>query len=314
MSKQLNKIDNEESTQRLAVLIDADNAQAVVMEGLFAEIARYGEATVKRIYGDFTSKHSAQWKKVLNKFAIKPVQQFAYTTGKNATDSTMIIDAMDLLYTQRFDGFCIVSSDSDFTGLAGRIREEGLTVYGFGENKTPEAFRNACHKFIRTEYLRPDSSPEEANLSAVSSAPVDKPSRNQSSKKPTIKQSKLNNNLGLNSRASNSEIELIPDVAIVNDMPILAETSVSLVQEFPLMLFRKAIKANSKDDGWANLSGVGSYILRVQPDFDQRDYGYDKLGDLVKAKPNLFDIEEREVPNSFSKQVWIRMHKKTKLV
>ena len=314
MSKQLNKIDNEDSTQRLAVLIDADNAQAVVMEGLFAEIARYGEATVKRIYGDFTSKHSAQWKKVLNKFAIKPVQQFAYTTGKNATDSTMIIDAMDLLYTQRFDGFCIVSSDSDFTGLAGRIREEGLTVYGFGENKTPEAFRNACHKFIRTEYLRPDSSPEEANLSAVSPAPVDKPSRNQSAKKPNLKQSKLNNNLAVNSRVANSESETSSDldIAVGGEVIATSETLVSLVQEFPLMLFRKAIKANSKDDGWANLSGVGSYILRVQPDFDQRDYGYDKLGDLVKAKPNLFDIEEREVPNSFSKQVWIRMHKKTK--
>ena len=152
------KIESEEPKLRLAVLIDADNASASVIDGLLAEIARFGEATVKRIYGDFTSPASSQWKKVLNKHAIKPVQQFAYTTGKNATDSTLIIEAMDLLYTRRFDGFCLVSSDSDFTGLALRIREEGLTVLGFGEQKTPEAFRNACHKFIFTEVLRPITS------------------------------------------------------------------------------------------------------------------------------------------------------------
>jgi hypothetical protein len=161
-------IEAEEPTLRLAVLIDADNAQALAIEGLLAEIARFGEATVKRIYGDFTSPSSAQWKKVLNKYAIKPMQQFAYTTGKNATDSTLIIDAMDLLYTRRFDGFCLVSSDSDFTGLALRIREEGLTVLGIGERKTPEAFRNACHKFIFTEVLRPITS----NVAEALPAPV----------------------------------------------------------------------------------------------------------------------------------------------
>jgi len=149
------KIESEEPTLRLAVLIDADNAQDTVIEGLLAEISRFGEATVKRIYGDFTTQQSARWKKVLQKYSIKPVQQFAYTKGKNATDSTLIIDAMDLLYTRKFNGFCLVTSDSDFTGLAVRIREEGLTVLGFGEQKTPEAFRNACHKFIFTEVLRP---------------------------------------------------------------------------------------------------------------------------------------------------------------
>ncbi len=146
--------DTEGPQLRLAVLIDADNAQAAVIEGLLAEIARYGEATVRRIYGDFTAPTSASWKKVLQRYAIKPVQQFAYTTGKNATDSTLIIDAMDLLYTRSFDGFCLVTSDSDFTGLAMRLREEGLTVLGFGERKTPEAFRNACHRFVFSEVLR----------------------------------------------------------------------------------------------------------------------------------------------------------------
>ncbi|QFY44465.1 NYN domain-containing protein [Candidatus Methylospira mobilis] len=154
------KIESEEPALRLAVLIDADNAQATVIEGLLAEIARFGEATVRRIYGDFTSPASASWKRVLQRYAIKPVQQFAYTTGKNATDSTLIIDAMDLLYTRNFDGFCLITSDSDFTGLAMRLREEGLTVLGFGERKTPEAFRNACHKFVFTEVLRPGTAAE----------------------------------------------------------------------------------------------------------------------------------------------------------
>lgn len=154
------KNEGEEPTLRLAVLIDADNAQAAVIEGLLAEIARFGEATVRRIYGDFTSTTSSSWKKVLQRYAIKPVQQFAYTTGKNATDSTLIIDAMDLLYTRKFDGFCLVTSDSDFTGLAMRLREEGLMVFGFGEKKTPDAFRNACHKFVFTEVLRPSAAVE----------------------------------------------------------------------------------------------------------------------------------------------------------
>jgi len=147
------KTESEDPTLRLAVLIDADNAQAAVIEGLLAEIATFGEATVKRIYGDFTATTSASWKKVLQQYAIKPVQQFAYSTGKNATDSTLIIDAMDLLYTRSFDGFCLITSDSDFTGLAMRLREEGLKVFGFGEKKTPAAFRNACHRFLFTEVL-----------------------------------------------------------------------------------------------------------------------------------------------------------------
>jgi uncharacterized LabA/DUF88 family protein len=138
---------------KLAVLIDADNARPAIVEGLLAEIAKYGTAHVKRIYGDWTKPDLNGWKEVLLRFSIQPIQQFRYTVGKNATDSAMIIDAMDLLYAERFDGFCIVSSDSDFTRLASRIRESGLTVYGFGERKTPEPFRTACDKFIYTEVL-----------------------------------------------------------------------------------------------------------------------------------------------------------------
>lgn len=149
------RIEPEESQHRLAVLIDADNAQASLIEGLLAEIAKFGVASVKRIYGDWTQPQLGSWKKVLLEHSINPVQQFGYTKGKNATDSSLIIDAMDLLYTRRFDGFCLVSSDSDFTRLASRLREEGLLVYGFGERKTPDPFVAACDKFIYMEVLRP---------------------------------------------------------------------------------------------------------------------------------------------------------------
>ncbi len=140
--------------QKLAMLIDADNASPAIIEGLLAEIAKYGVASVKRIYGDWTVPRLRGWKDVLVEHAIQPIQQFGYTTGKNSTDSAMIIDAMDLLYTERLNGFCIVSSDSDFTRLASRIRESGLTVIGFGEKKTPKAFVGACDRFVYTEILR----------------------------------------------------------------------------------------------------------------------------------------------------------------
>jgi uncharacterized LabA/DUF88 family protein len=140
--------DSETDQDRLAVLIDADNAHAGSIDALLAEIARFGVASVKRIYGDWTQPQLGSWKKVLLQHSINPVQQFGYTKGKNATDSALIIDAMDLLYTRRFDGFCLVSSDSDFTRLASRLREEGLLVYGFGERKTPAPFVSACHIFI----------------------------------------------------------------------------------------------------------------------------------------------------------------------
>jgi NYN domain/OST-HTH/LOTUS domain len=238
------KIESEEPTLRLAVLIDADNAQAAVIEGILAEVARFGEASVKRIYGDFTSSNSSSWKKVLQKYAIKPVQQFAYTTGKNATDSALIIDAMDLLYTRRFDGFCLITSDSDFTGLATRIREEGLMVLGFGEQKTPDAFRNACHKFILTELLRP---------------PVAEPE--------------------------------------------MALQSAAFPREFVLA----ALEQSSDENGWAHLGTFGSYLTKLQPDFDSRIYGFKKLSDLVKAKTDLFITEERLPPGQTQKQLYLRI-------
>jgi uncharacterized LabA/DUF88 family protein len=154
----------ESRVRRLAVLIDADNASSRIAAGLFEEVAKFGEASVRRIYGDFSGQRLKSWADVLQKYAIDPYQQFAYTTGKNASDIALVIDAMDLLHSGRLDGFCLVSSDSDFTRLASRLREQGADVFGFGEQKTPESFRQACRRFIYTENLLPEaqvSSPEE---------------------------------------------------------------------------------------------------------------------------------------------------------
>jgi len=156
---------SDAENQKLAVMIDADNAQAAICPELLAEIAKFGVASVRRAYGDWTTTHLKGWKDHLHKYAIQPIQQFSYTKGKNSTDSSLIIDAMDLLHEERLDGFCLVSSDSDFTRLATRIRESGLTVYGFGERKTPEAFVSACDKFVFTEILRPCSEDDATNES-----------------------------------------------------------------------------------------------------------------------------------------------------
>jgi hypothetical protein len=258
------KNEPEEPTLRLAVLIDADNAQAAVIEGLLAEIARFGEATVKRIYGDFTASASSSWKKVLQKYAIKPVQQFAYATGKNATDSALIIDAMDLLYTRKFDGFCLITSDSDFTGLVIRLREEGLMVLGFGEKKTPDAFRNACHKFVFTEILRSSSAREL----------TEPPPEAKTKKKST------------ETKAATKAVEQKP--------------------QFPEEFVLTALEQSIDDTGWASLGVFGSYLTKLQPDFDSRLYGYKKLSDLVKAKKDLFETEERQTSGSNRKIFYLR--------
>jgi hypothetical protein len=264
------KLEADEPTLKLAVLIDADNAQATIIEGLLAEIATFGEATVKRIYGDFTAPASAQWRKVLQTYAIKPVQQFAYTTGKNATDSTLIIDAMDLLYTRRFDGFCLVSSDSDFTGLALRIREEGLTVLGFGEQKTPEAFRNACHKFIFTEVLRPVS-PQKSSASITQASATQTPEPFSS---------------------TSGE----PEPAQKSSQPAL-----------PRKFILKALGSTQGDDaGWVHLGAFGSYLTKIKPDFDPRLYGFKKLSDLLKAMPEELEIKERKTAGSSGKGLYVR--------
>ncbi len=268
-SKTVLRVESEDPVRRLAVLIDADNAQATVIEGLLEEVARFGEATVRRIYGDFTSPSSASWKKVLNKNSIKPIQQFAYTTGKNATDSTMIIDAMDLLYSRKFDGFCLVTSDSDFTGLAVRIREEGLQVFGFGEQKTPEAFRNACHRFVFTEVLR---QPVELSSSTL-------PLTSANNISPETKQA--------------------PD----------SNTTALVKQIVPKEFLMEALEKSIDDSGWSQLGTFGSYLQKIQPDFDPRLYGYKKLSDLIRGRKDLFDTEERSTIDGTNKVLYLRAKK-----
>ena len=244
---------SDEKIEKLAVLIDADNAQPSIVDGLLSEIAKYGTANVKRIYGDWTLSGLRGWKEILLQYSIQPIQQFGYTSGKNATDSALIIDAMDLLYTGKFDGFCIVSSDSDFTKLASRIREAGLFVYGFGERKTPKAFVSACDKFIFTEVLRSkDDYGEKIGRKTTS--------------------------------------ELKKDTKLVN-------------------LLRNAVEASSDDSGWAHLASVGSNIAKQLPEFDPRNYGYKKLGELASAT-RLFQIEERTVGDGPSKAIYLKNNRK----
>jgi hypothetical protein len=258
--------DTDDPHLRLAVLIDADNAQATVIEALLAEVARFGDATVRRIYGDFTAPTSASWKKVLQRNAIKPVQQFAYSTGKNSTDSTLIIDAMDLLYTGNFDGFALVTSDSDFTGLAMRLREEGLMVFGFGEKKTPEAFRNACHRFVFVEVLR--------NSGRTAEPEPEQPEQTEQTSGAT--------------RAQPQEAE--------------ATSRPKLPKKFVL----SALEQSVDDEGWAHLGTFGNYLNKLQPDFDPRLYGYKKLSDLVRDRTDLFTTEERRSSGSNQRVLYLR--------
>ena len=277
----------EDDQQRLAVLIDADNAQPSVIAGLLAEVAKFGVASVKRIYGDFTSTHQTQWKRELLRHSISPVQQFAYTSGKNSTDSSLIIDAMDLMYTGRFNGFCLVSSDSDFTRLAQRLREEGLTVYGFGERKTPDAFVTACDKFIYTEVLRPEAPPTEGGSVVAGAAAV--PARK-------VARSRSRNTPGGPSAAASVPA---PSTAAAGKSPGSAQ--------LPMSLLRQAIEEASDDNGWASLGTVGNYLNKIKPDFDPRLYGQKKLSDLFKHHPKQFKVEERGLPGSSSKSIFVKL-------
>jgi hypothetical protein len=286
------KHDTDEGQRRLAVLIDADNAQPSVIEGLLAEVAKYGVASVKRIYGDFTSTRLGQWKQVLLQHSINPVQQFAYTRGKNATDSSLIIDAMDLMYTARFDGVCLVSSDSDFTRLAQRLREEGLIVYGFGERKTPDAFVQACDKFVYTEVLRGDETPAPATAAAPA-----KKGRGRAKTGPGTRAS------GKDEPPKPAEAAPAGAAVVASAVPLpaaarAASTAASKPAKppalpLPLDLLRRAIEEASDEQGWAHLGAVGTYLTKIRPDFDPRLYGHRKLSDLVKSHPVHFAVEER---------------------
>jgi uncharacterized LabA/DUF88 family protein len=249
-----------ERQKRLAVLIDADNAQASIIKNLLDEVAKYGVASVKRIYGNWTTPQLLPWKDVLLSHSIVPIQQFNYTTKKNATDSALIIDAMDLLHTGNLDGFCLVSSDSDFTRLASRIRESGLMVYGFGEgNKTPKAFVDACDKFIYTEILRPTES-------------------------------------------VGASIPVSPNLSVFKDT--------KKDQKF-LKLLKNSVEDSSDDQGWAELGLVGNNIQKKSPEFDSRNYGFNKFFDLIRSL-DLFEVDERQSKDNVGKIIYIRERRKTR--
>lgn len=236
----------------LAVLIDGDNIPSAQVKEMMEEIAKYGNPTIKRIYGDWTSPHLSKWKNLLLENAITPIQQYAYTSGKNATDSAMIIDAMDILYSEKVNGFCLVSSDSDFTKLATRLREAGMMVIGIGEKKTPNPFIVACDKFIYIEILR-----------------------GQPEKKPTASHQQ---------RAKDSIDKITPKV---------------------IELISSTISDLSDEDGWAFLGDVGGLIQKKQPNFDSRNYGFDKLTPLIKST-GKFEVEHRETPKSKHKLIYVK--------
>ncbi|MEO1434096.1 MAG: NYN domain-containing protein [Bacteroidota bacterium] len=236
----------------LAVLIDADNIPATYVKEMLEEMAKYGTPTLKRIYGDWTSTRMTQWKAVLLEHAITPIQQYSYTRGKNATDSAMIIDAMDILYSGRVNAFCLVSSDSDFTRLATRLREEGLKVYGFGEKKTPKPFMAACDKFIYLEILKEEE-------------PTGTTSSTAKSKAKTFD-------------------KITPKV---------------------LRLIRSTIEDLADEDGWAHMADVGNLLQKKRPNFDSRNYGFQKLTPLLDST-GKFEIERREDQKGRKSVIYIK--------
>ena len=239
---------------KIAVLIDGDNIPSAHVKEMMEEIAKYGNPTIKRIYGDWTRPGLAKWKNLLLENAITPIQQYGYTTGKNATDSAMIIDAMDILYSEKVNGFCLVSSDSDFTRLATRLREAGMQVIGIGEKKTPNPFIVACDKFVYIEILKKRT--EEKN-------------ENKEIAKPLI------------DKISKKKIKLISTT--ISDL--------------------------SDEEGWAFLGDVGSLLQKKQPNFDSRNYGFEKLTPLIKSV-GMFEIEQRENPKSKNKLIFVKNKEK----
>lgn len=236
---------------RLAVLIDADNIPYSNVKGMMEEIAKYGTPTFKRIYGDWTRPNTAGWKNVLLQNAITPIQQYSYTTGKNATDSAMIIDAMDILYSGKVEGFCLVSSDSDFTRLATRLREAGMLVLGIGEKKTPDPFITACDKFIYIEILALDDVQPETK------------------------------------RGQKKEVETKPDKRTIN-------------------VVISSINDVADESGWAFLGEVGTLILKKQPNFDPRNYGFKKLLYFIKSIDSI-EVDERQSEVGKSRRVYVRV-------
>jgi uncharacterized LabA/DUF88 family protein len=252
---------------KLAVLIDADNVPYSNVKGMMEEITKYGTPTTKRIYADWTKPNANGWKGVLLEHAITPIQQYSYTVGKNSSDSALIIDAMDLLYSDKVDGFCIVSSDSDFTRLAIRLRESGMKVIGIGEKKTPKPFIVACDRFVFIEVLEGAIKKTREIANGRSKSP--KPTTD--TKKPVEKE--------------------VPNKVDLQTIELIEAT----------------IEAIGDDDGWAFLGDVGNLIVKKKPEFDPRNYGFSKLTPMLKSMTDILEIDERESDKKGIKHVYVRL-------
>ncbi len=256
---------------KLAVLIDADNVPYSNVKGMMEEITKYGTPTTKRIYADWTRPNANGWKNVLLEHAITPIQQYSYTSGKNSSDSALIIDAMDLLYSGKLDGFCIVSSDSDFTRLATRLRESGMKVIGIGEQKTPKPFISACDRFIFLEVID----------GAVKKKPA-----------------KKNNDI-------DTKKVLEKDIAKTSEKN--PQKPLNKIDEPTIELIESTIDDIADDDGWAFLGDVGNLIVKKKPEFDPRNYGFVKLTPMMKSMTDILEIDERESEKKGIKHVYVKL-------
>lgn len=257
-----------ETENKIAMLIDADNVSYRNIKEMTDELARFGNLTIKRIYGDFKKSSMNGWKDVLLKNAISPIQQYNYTTGKNATDSSMIIDAMDILYSNQMDIFCLVSSDSDFTRLAMRLREAGKEVIGMGMKQTPQPFIAACNKFIYLEVLSLSLEPEQVKTISPEPAPIVE-----------------GKSVPASGEGEKQQIENVPE-------PTIKQETVPLF----LSNIGEAVDSVANDSGWSQLGDVGNLLVKKDSAFDTGNYGFKKLSSLIEAYPTYFDL--RKVNNS----------------
>lgn len=256
-------------TRRMAILIDGDNAQPSLISQMLAETSKYGMAVIRRIYGDWTTSNMSGWKETLQTHAIQPIQQFRYTVGKNATDSAMIIDAMDVLYEDRVDGFCLVSSDSDYTRLATRIREKGIFVMGIGKNTTPRAFVSACDVFVFTENLQKEAHGSLQQNKRTRTGSSRRGSHSPKTEKNGEKPEKTTEKAPKNGRS------VVADEPSADAMPLL-------MQAFDLAV---------QDDGWAFLGMMGNHLQQLDPSFDPRTYGYKQLSQLIRSYASTFEVK-----------------------
>ena len=290
-NKEVNEyLTNEIKDLRLAVLIDADNVPRNSMKTIMEEAAIYGTPTIKRIYGDWTSPNVGAWKSLLLENAVTPIQQYSYTTGKNSTDSAMIIDAMDILYEGKTDGFCIVSSDSDFTRLAIRLREAGMKVIGMGEQKTPVAFRVACDKFIYIEVIRAAQQDREK-------AAQPKAARSDAGKKKS-KAAQPSKSAAAAKAQEKQETAAPPQEA-------LPAKKGGKVPEEIVKLIADSVSDIADEDGWASMGELGTLLLKKQPDFDPRNFGFTKLTPLIRSLPR-FEVDARVVDATKTRHIYLR--------